>query len=75
MKKGIEPKKENNTQTQDHINKIENICLVLFAVYVVVFFAGVFTGNELMKGLGIGIGTTVAIIATIINTEEDGEDE
>jgi ascorbate-specific PTS system EIIC-type component UlaA len=76
IKKGIEPKKENNTQTQRYYNKIDNACLILFVAFVILVVLGRYLGNRdvLMLGLGIGMGTTI-ISAISTNMKEDEEDE
>lgn len=71
-KEGIEPTKEDNTQTQNHSTIAENICLFIFAISVLLIVAGAYTGNKglMMIGLGAG-GATGTIIAGVMTESED----
>lgn len=69
-KKGIEPTKEDNTQTQNHSNKFEGLCLVLFALFVILTIAGKWMGNDRIEFTGIGIGLTVMIMITRLIKED-----
>lgn len=73
IKKGIEPMKEDNTQTQYHINRVWNTCLLLFATFVVLVIIGELIDNPVVTALGFGIGSGAGIISSTIilgGTEE-----
>lgn len=66
LKKGIEPTKEDNAQTQLHINKVWNTCLLLFAAFVVLVVVGEYLKNPVVTSLGLGIGTAAGIITSTL---------
>jgi len=65
-KKGIEPKKENNTQTQDHNNKLWNTCLVLFVLFVILVIVGEAIDNPVVTALGFGLGTGAGAVSSTL---------
>lgn len=74
IKKGIAPKKEDNTQTQSQYTKVEKICLLLFFISLVLIICGCYSCNNLVTALGMGIGMSGATVQIAINCEEeDGE--
>ena len=66
LKKGIEPMKEDNTQTQNHNTKIWNTCLALFAIFIVLVFVGEFINNPVVTALGFGIGAGDGIVISTL---------
>lgn len=73
IKKGIEPKKEDNTQTQLHDSRIINVCLLFSAIGVLCILAGHYSHNEMLFGLGLGLACSMAIIdaMAVLKDEED----
>ena len=61
------PKKNTNT----NYNGIENICLVLFVAFLILFIGGYYIHNNPMTFLGLGIGFAGMVIQLHLNFSED----
>lgn len=74
-KKGIEPTKENNTQTQAQFTKTDKICLVNFIVMVVLIVVGKYINNDTIMIVGMVTGVvSIPFQLEGIFREEDDED-
>lgn len=75
IKKGIAPMKENNTQTQCHSSRFQNVCLGTFYAGLILFFIGQYVRNDALWGFGIGITFGMMIIQFLTNPIKEDEDE
>ena len=64
-------RKTGTNHVQSYINTVSNICLIFFAIFLILFYVGEFFGNELLAVFGLGLGTASGLIQTAINTKED----
>ena len=72
-KKGIEPLKENNTQTQLHIIRADNICLALLYGGLILFVYAYTKGYTALWGFGIGLSFAMLVIQAVIDKEDRDE--
>ena len=57
------------------INKIENICLMFFVIFLILFIWGYYIKNNSMMFLGAGLGLAASTIQVHINlSNEEDED-
>ena len=57
--------------THHDINRVEKICLIFFAIFVVLYIGGYYLHNDPMTFLGLGIGVAGFVIQTDINLSEE----
>lgn len=58
-----------------YLNKVSNTCLILFAVSIIFMLLGKYMNLNTLIALGMGIGSSGAVIQTKINLIGDEEDE
>lgn len=68
-KKGTGKKPAPHTHT--NLNTIENICLMLFGAFLILFIGGYYIHNEPMTYLGLGLGLAGFVIQIKLNLEEE----
>lgn len=61
----------NATTNQSNNSTVSNLCLILFMVFLIMFLAGAYIGNDVMEFCGLGIGIAVAIITLNNNLKEE----
>ena len=59
---------------QTHHIKVEDICLILFGLFCILFIGGYYINNVPLTYLGIGLGFAAFVIQVHLNLSEEDDD-
>jgi 1,4-dihydroxy-2-naphthoate octaprenyltransferase len=77
LKKGTDHKGPAPKQAHPYLSRIKNTCLTVFFLSIVLIFVGQIRDNDrmLFVGLGMGVATTLVMLAENLEEEDRyGED-